>query len=147
MTYQEQQREKIRWFFENESLWNDRQALKAKTLADGIYSPKLSNIEHCIDCMLQQCRHIKRTSNISQIKTIPRLALVLNELNFDEQIHRREVKDVLITMKHPVQSMDESGYTYWDYAVYKRNQHGRVPQHVLDEINVFFLGGDIKYIR
>lgn len=132
---------------QNESLWSDIDALKSKALKDGIYSKRLSNIVHCLEAMIGQCRKIKhRTPSPSQ-PFEKRTDLIVTEANFDELIQMREVIDILTSIKHPVRSMDDSGFTYYDYAVFKRRKHGKAQQHILDEINIIFNGGDIDFIR
>lgn len=145
MKYQEQLRQRTSWVMQNEHLWGNLSCLRVKAVEEGLYSPKLSNIEHCLQSLIDNCKQMKRKANyFGPLK--PRTDLIITQSNFDELIKNREVIDLLNGLKHPVLAMDESGFTYYDYAVFKRRKHGRVPHHILDEINVFFRGGDIPYI-
>lgn len=130
----------------NEPLWNDKSALLEKVYEEGIYSRKLSNVDWCLTALVQDARNIKRRTPNPSMPIKPLTDLRITQDNFDELIKDRSVIDILVGQKHPVQSMDESGFTYYDYAVYKRQKHGKIPSHVADEINLIFSGGAIKYI-
>jgi hypothetical protein len=138
--------ERVNWLLRRESLWSDREEAIKQLRAAGLYSKNLSNIDFCVSALIQRCRRIKKASQNPSAPIKPRTDLVITAKNFDELINQREVKDILMAEKHPVKSMDESSFTYWDYAVFKRRKHGKVPQHVLDEINIIFSGGTLKYI-
>lgn len=145
MSYQEQLRQRTSWVMQNEHLWGNLSRLRVKAVEEGLYSPKLSNIEHCLQSLIDNCKQMKRKSNnFDPLKT--RTDLKITQLNFDELIKNREVIDLLNGLKHPVKAMDESGFTYYDYAIFKLRKHGRVPEHVLNEINIYFQGADITYI-
>lgn len=144
MSYSEIYRNRLVWFMQNESLWSDTDALKTKAIADGIYSAKLSNIVHCLEAMIGQCRTIKRRTPSPSQPFEKRTELIITEENFDELIQMREVIDILTSIKHPFRKMDDSGFTYYDYAVFKRREKG-VQQHILDDINIIFNGGDIDF--
>lgn len=140
-------KERKNWMLRHEDLWNDKDRLYVKMIEEGALSPKLSNWKWVLDCLVKDCQHIKRISNLCHQEPLTeRTHLTITAENFDELIAMREVKDILCQMKHPISSMDESGFTYYDYAVFKRRKHKRPPAHVIDEINVFFAGGDINYI-
>lgn len=139
--------DRVIWFLQNESLWTDLDALKAKAIADGIYSPKLSNIDSVVEGQIWKCQRIKKQTKFYPEPLKPKTKLLVNEQNFDELIKQREVIDILTSAKHPVRSMDDSGFTYYDYAVFKRRKHKKAPTHVISEINILFCGGDIEFIR
>ena len=134
------------WFLRNESLWTDLDTLKAKSIADGVYSPNLSNIDSVLEGQIQKCRAIKRFTASPSEPLKPKTDLILTVQNFDELIKQREVIDILTGVKHPVRLMDDSGFTYYDYALFKRKKHGKAPSHVISEINTVFSGGDIDLI-
>lgn len=130
----------------HEPLWSDKDALLEKVYQDGIYSRKLSNVDWCLTALVQDARNIKKLTPNPALPIKPKSNLTITETNFDELIKLREVIDILVGEKHPVKGMDESGYTYYDYAVFKRQKHGKPPTHVIGEINLIFSGGSIDYI-
>lgn len=142
-------KERENWMLRHESLWDANiDAIRAFMIESGVLSPKLSNWKYVIEGLIQRCRHLKKIANqYSPTPVKPRSELVLTEENYDELMAKREFIDIIVQMKHPVKSMDESGYTYYDYAVYKRRKHKRPVKHVIDEINVFLAGGDINYLH
>lgn len=135
------------WMLRHEDLWEDKENLRKIMIKEGALHSNLSNWKYVLDCLIQYCKRIKKIANLTQKQPLkPRTKLIMTEENFDELIKLREVKDILIAQKHPISAMDESGYTYYDYAIYKRKEHKRPVVHVIEEINIFFSGGDINYI-
>ena len=139
-------KERIAWALRHEHLWNDREKLLATIFAQKVYSPKLSNIDFVVDGLVQNARQIKKLTPTPGKPLKPKTDLVISQENFDDLIQSREVKDILLGVKHPVRAMDDASYTYLDYALFKRQKHGKVPSHIIDEINVIFSGGDIRFI-
>lgn len=59
----------------------------------------------------------------------------LTKDNWNEQIKNQEFRDFLSSQPHPVQEMDDSGYTYLDYVLFKTKQFNRPIVKIMDEIN------------
>jgi hypothetical protein len=136
--------ERVQWLLRHEPLWNDRPALLEKMYEDGVYSRKLSNVNHCVDCLLHEVKQIKKRSANPSAPLVPRTSLRVTRENFDELIKEREVIDILSQIKHPFRKLDESGFTYYDYAVFKRNERRRLAS-IIEEMNIIFAGGDVDY--
>lgn len=141
--------ERVNWMLRNEHLWDkDLNEVREVMIKAETLSPKLSNWRFCIENLIRRCRQLKKIAERYQSTPVtPRSDIILTENNYDEMMSKREVIDIVIKMKHPIRSMDMDGYTYYDYAVYKRQQHKKPVKHVIDEINRYLAGGDINYLH
>lgn len=69
----------------------------------------------------------------------------VNKENFYEKLEQREIKDILSDEKHRCRELDDMGYTYFDYVLFKTKQSKRPLQRIIDDINAILLKG--KHIQ
>lgn len=71
---------------------------------------------------------------------------MITEDNLIEKLSDRALRDALSQQKHPTQSMDEAGFTYLDYALF-RVKEGRKKRLIVEDINAILKGKDVVYFN
>ena len=70
--------------------------------------------------------------------------MIITEKNVKKMVSERWLRDILNNQKHPTKRMDESGFTYLDYVLYRIKQD-RSLKKISDDINQVLSGSDIVY--
>jgi hypothetical protein len=138
--------ERIDWLFRHEAHWSDLPLLAEKAVKDGVYSPKLSNIVHCLECLIFECQNIKKRKPSYFEPLQRRSEEFATRENIQTLLKRRDIIDILLDANHPSSRMAKNGFTFYDYILWMQRR-GDLPDYVIKEVNVIFAGGDVSMIN
>lgn len=65
--------------------------------------------------------------------------------NFNEIFTKPETKEILLNTIHPIQRMDESGFTYYDYILFTLKKNGKPNSYIIRDLNLILNGKTINY--
>jgi hypothetical protein len=67
--------------------------------------------------------------------------------NLQEMLTKRSIKDILVTANHPVEKMNEQGFTFLDYCLYVMAYKKKQVKHLPLWINKVLNGEPVPFDR